>query len=83
MPTSCKAFFFPDGFFAADADPAVKAFTADYRQRYRQAPSYLAAQGYSSMRLLAEAQKDFTGLSRKEFAETLSSPEPAGRIFLI
>jgi branched-chain amino acid transport system substrate-binding protein len=74
-----QGILFPDGFFAADADPAVKAFTADYRQRYRQAPSYLAAQGYSSMRLLAEAQKDFTGLSRKEFAETLSHlNQPAG-----
>jgi branched-chain amino acid transport system substrate-binding protein len=70
---------FPDGFFAADADPAVKAFVADYRQRYRQAPTYLAAQGYSSMRLLAEAQKKFTGLSRKEFADALyHQDQPAG-----
>ena len=74
-----QGILFPDGFFAADTDPAVKAFAADYRQRYRQAPSYLAAQGYSSMRLLAEAQKDFTGLSRKEFAETLYHlNQPAG-----
>jgi len=62
---------FPDGFFAADTDPAVKAFVADYRQRFEQSPTYLAAQGYSSMRLLADAQKDFAGLSRNEFADKL------------
>ena len=70
---------FPDGFFAADTDPAVKAFVADYRQRFEQSPTYLAAQGYSSMRLLAEAQKDFSGLSRSEFADTLRhQTQPAG-----
>jgi branched-chain amino acid transport system substrate-binding protein len=62
---------FPNGFFAADTDPAVKAFVADYRQRFEQSPTYLAAQGYSSMRLLTEAQKDFSGLSRSEFADKL------------
>jgi ABC-type branched-subunit amino acid transport system substrate-binding protein len=62
---------FPDGFFAADPDPAVKAFVADYRQRFQQPPNYLAAQGYSSMRLLAETQKGFPGLTRGEFAQKL------------
>lgn len=70
---------FPDGFFAGDDDPAVKAFVADYRQRFGQPPSYLAAQGYSSMGLLAQTQKDFTGLSRKEFAEKLQhQTQPPG-----
>ena len=74
-----KGILFPDGFFAGDTDPAVKAFVADYRQRYEQSPTYLAAQGYSSMRLLAEAQKDFSGLSRSEFADTLRhQTQPAG-----
>lgn len=62
---------FSDGFFPGDDDPAVRAFTADYKQRFGQTPTYLAAQGYSSMRLLAAAQKEFTGLSRQEFAERL------------
>jgi ABC-type branched-subunit amino acid transport system substrate-binding protein len=62
---------FSDGFFPGDDDPAVRAFTADYKQRFGQTPTYLAAQGYSSMRLLAAAQKEFTGLSRQEFAEKL------------
>jgi branched-chain amino acid transport system substrate-binding protein len=62
---------FADGFFAGDADPAVKAFTADYRQQFQQAPTYLAAQGYSSMRLLAQAQKDSPELSREDFAQKL------------
>ena len=71
-----EGILFPDGFFAADDDPAVKAFVADYRQRYRQAPTYLAAQGYSSMGLLAGALKDFAGLSRKEFADILYHQSP-------
>lgn len=70
---------FPDGFFAGDTDPAVKAFVADYRQRFQQTPTYLAAQGYSSMRLLAQSQKDFAGQSRKEFAEKLQhQSQPPG-----
>jgi ABC-type branched-subunit amino acid transport system substrate-binding protein/Tfp pilus assembly protein PilF len=62
---------FPDGFFVGDGDPTVKAFVADYRQRFGQTPTYLAAQGYSSMLLLAQTQKDLIGLSRKEFADEL------------
>ena len=74
-----EGILFPDGFFAADTDPAVKAFVADYRQRFEQSPTYLAAQGYSSMRLLAEAQKDFSGLSRSEFADNLHhQTQPSG-----
>jgi branched-chain amino acid transport system substrate-binding protein len=70
---------FPDGFFAADADPAVKAFVADYRQRFQQLPNYLAAQGYSSMRLLAETQKDSPGLTREKFAQKLrDQTQPPG-----
>jgi branched-chain amino acid transport system substrate-binding protein len=62
---------FADGFFAGDADPAVKAFVADYRQQFEQTPTYLAAQGYSSMALLAQAQKDSPELSRENFAQKL------------
>ncbi len=74
-----EGILFPDGFSAADADPAVKAFVADYRQRFQQPPNYLAAQGYSSMRLLAETQKDSPGLTRGEFAQKLQhQTQPPG-----
>jgi branched-chain amino acid transport system substrate-binding protein len=74
---------FPDGFFAADSDPAVKAFVADYRQRFQQPPNYLAAQGYSSMRLLAETLNNFPGLTRGEFAQKLrhQTPPPGFSLF--
>ncbi len=66
-----EGILFPDGFFAADSDPAVKAFVADYQQRFQRSPGYLAAQGYSSMRLLVETQKDFPTITRGEFAQKL------------
>lgn len=70
---------FPDGFFAGDTDPVVKAFVADYRQRFQQTPTYLAAQGYSSMRLLAQTQKEFSGRTRREFVDILQhQTQPPG-----
>lgn len=38
-----------------DPSPAIQKFVADYRARYRSAPDALAALGYDSMRLLADA----------------------------
>ncbi len=67
---------FADGFLANDADPVVKAFAADYRQQFQQAPTYLAAQGYSSMRLLAQAQKDAPSVGRGDFAQKLERQSP-------
>jgi len=67
---------FVDGFLATAADPLVKAFVADFRQRYHQTPGYLAAQGYSSMRLLAETIRQNPFLSRQELAAPLQSQTP-------
>lgn len=68
---SLEGILFSDGFLATDPDPSVIAFVADFRHRFQQTPGYLAAQGYSSMRLLAETLKDFPGLGRTEFAQKL------------
>jgi branched-chain amino acid transport system substrate-binding protein len=69
---------FVDGFFAQDADPAVKAFVADYRQRYQKVPSYLAAQGYSSLRLVAETLRQHPGATGADLAGHLQKQGPPG-----
>lgn len=75
--------FFPDGFFAGDPDPAVRAFVSDYQQQFQQTPSYLAAQGYSSLRLAGEALQGSPGIGRGEFAQKLSQqlPPPGFTLF--
>ncbi|MGQ9921988.1 MAG: ABC transporter substrate-binding protein [Desulfobacca sp.] len=67
---------FADGFLATAPDPLVKAFVADFRQRYQHPPGYLAAQGYSSMRLLAETIRQNPALSRQELAPQLQLQQP-------
>ncbi len=67
---------FVDGFLAGEADPAAKAFAADYRQKYKQSPGYLAAQGYSSLRLLAAAISQRPDANREELASTLHNLKP-------
>ncbi len=74
---------FVDGFLASAGDPLTKAFVADFRQRFNQAPGYLAAQGYSSMRLLAETIRQNPSLSRQELASQLQhqTPPPGFSLF--
>lgn len=67
---------FVDGFLANDPNPLTKAFVADFRQRYQTTPGYLAAQGYSSMRLLAETLRPNPSLSRQEVADRLQQQTP-------
>ncbi len=67
---------FVDGFLPGDTDPLSKAFVADFRQRFHQAPGYLAAQGYSSMRLLAETIRQNPSLRREALAPKLQQQTP-------
>lgn len=43
---------FTDGFHAASAAPAVQRFVARYRERYREEPTLLEAQGYDAAGIL-------------------------------
>lgn len=45
---------FTDAFFPGNPDPGVQSFITAYRQRFGEAPDYLAAQGYMVVRLLSE-----------------------------
>jgi branched-chain amino acid transport system substrate-binding protein len=68
-----------DAFLATEADPATKAFVADFRQRFQQTPGYLAAQGYSSLRLLAETLRQHPTSRGQELAARLQEQKaPAG-----
>ncbi len=67
---------FVDGFFAQDADPAVKAFVADFRQRYQKSPNYLAAQGYSSLRLVAATLRQHPEATGADLAWQLQQQGP-------
>lgn len=71
---------FPDAFFIHDPAPAVKAFVESYRERYTQNPTYLAAQGYSAVKLLAEVLKANPGLTRAEFARRLAEWRPVSEV---
>lgn len=45
---------FVDGFFADSTVPAVQAFTEQYRSRYQERPTLVAAQGYDTLRMLVQ-----------------------------
>jgi outer membrane PBP1 activator LpoA protein len=44
---------FPTGFFAGSTQPQLKEFQAAYQRAFAKTPSYLAAQSYDAMQLLA------------------------------
>ncbi len=60
-----------DAFFARDPAPAVQDFIAAYRQQYNEAPDYLAAQGYASIRLLLKALDADKNLKRHDLPRVL------------
>lgn len=61
---------FTDSFSAAAANPMVKIFTEEFRARYQEEPTALAAQGYDMVLLCAAVLK--TGVkTRLEFRDSL------------
>ncbi|OPX21073.1 MAG: hypothetical protein BZ151_00645 [Desulfobacca sp. 4484_104] len=68
-----EGILFPEAFFAGDPDPEVQAFVQAYQARYHQTPQYLAAQGYSTIKLLADVLKNYSGLSRADLARRLTA----------
>ncbi|MTV48378.1 ABC transporter substrate-binding protein [Heliobacillus mobilis] len=49
--------FFTNHFIPDDPDPAVQSFVNAYRARYNQTPDTLAALGYDSLKIIADAIK--------------------------
>jgi len=64
---------FPEAFFLNDPAPEVRAFVEAYRRRYHQEPTYMAAQGYSTIKLLATVLGEGAGLNRIEVAQRLAA----------
>jgi ABC-type branched-subunit amino acid transport system substrate-binding protein len=65
--------WFTDAFFARDPAPGVQEFIAAYTRQYGENPDYLAAQGYTVVRMLVKAlageqARQRTDLSRKLLA---------------
>jgi branched-chain amino acid transport system substrate-binding protein len=71
--TALNGILFPDAFFVGDPDPAVQKFVAAYRQQYGENPDYLAAQGYVTVRLLAQLAETEKSLSRSNLPLLLLS----------
>jgi ABC-type branched-subunit amino acid transport system substrate-binding protein len=69
--------WFSDAFFGGDPDPAVQAFVAAYRQKYGEAPDYLAAQGYLMVELFGRLARSGDPLSRANLAFKLQSLKAA------
>jgi branched-chain amino acid transport system substrate-binding protein len=65
--------FFTDAFFAGDPDPAVQKFVDAYQQQYGARPDYLAAQGYATVRALAQLAGSQPMLSRADLPRLLLS----------
>jgi branched-chain amino acid transport system substrate-binding protein len=62
---------FPDAFFPRDPNPEVQKFIAAYRQKYKQDPDYMAAQGYLVVRVMAQIVETHQNLSRMALPQQL------------
>lgn len=67
-----------------DPSPAIQKFVADYRQRFKALPDALAALGYDSMKVLADAIRRAEGTEnaklRDAIAQTKNFPGVTGAI---
>ena len=66
-----EGIIFPDAFFARDPSPAVQEFITAYRQQYSENADYLAAQGYTVVRLLLKALEGDKNLQRADLPKRL------------
>ncbi|MBW1917617.1 MAG: penicillin-binding protein activator [Deltaproteobacteria bacterium] len=73
---SLEGILFPDAFFPQDSNPEVQAFVQAFQTRYQQTPQYLAAQGYSAVKLLADLLHHHPGLTRRDLAQRLGEWQP-------
>lgn len=64
--------FFSNHYSSQDTDPAVVKFVAAYKKEYNQDPSALAALGYDSGLMLADALKRANSLDGTKIAEALA-----------
>jgi branched-chain amino acid transport system substrate-binding protein len=67
---------FPDAFFPGDTNPAVQEFVSNYRQQYGENPDYLAAQGYTVVRLMGQLAQSGR-LDRAAVPQQLQALRPA------
>ncbi len=66
-----EGILFPDAFFAGDSDPEVQQFVGAYRQQYGVEPDYLAAQGYVTVKVLAQLLESAKSVSRQDLPRLL------------
>jgi branched-chain amino acid transport system substrate-binding protein len=69
--TALQGIIFPDAFYAGDPNPEVQKFIAAYRQKYGEAPDYLAAQGYTVFQVMARLAESPQALSRSALPQQL------------
>ncbi len=64
---------FPEAFFPNDPAPETRAFVDAYRLRYSRDPTYMAAQGYSTIKLAVAALSGSPRSDRSEVASRLAT----------
>lgn len=78
--------FYSNHYFAGDPQPMVRQFVEKYRERFGQTPDSLAALGYDSAKVLANAMSQATQLDgpaiRDQIAATKNFPGVTGTITL-
>lgn len=78
--------FYSNHYFAGDAQPLVRQFVEQYRERFGQTPDSLAALGYDSAKVLANAMSQAAQLDgpaiRDQIAATKNFPGVTGTITL-
>jgi ABC-type branched-subunit amino acid transport system substrate-binding protein len=79
-PTALQGLLFPEAFFVDDPDPEIKAFVEAYKNKYSKIPHYLAAQGYSSIKLAHELLKKMPDASREDLARALVDLRPVSGV---
>lgn len=68
-----KNAFFINHYFPGDPDPKVAEFIAEYEKEYYSTPDVMAALGYDSVMLLADAMKRAKTLSPQDIRDALAA----------
>jgi branched-chain amino acid transport system substrate-binding protein len=65
--------FYSNHYHSDDPAPQVRAFVDKYKERYSAKPDALAALGYDSMKVLADAMKRATKLDTKDIRDAIAT----------
>ena len=73
-----EGLFAPVSFYAESQDPAIQKFTTEFKSRWKNEPSSLAAQAYDSIGILLQAIKNAGTLDREKVREAVQNIDYKG-----